>query len=88
MKTITKTFIIAEGLDLLTTITGIIFLNLWDANPLQICFTTIICKIVITVIVAWILQIKAKHSVYWIIPSVAVLPVIWNIFVIVFELIS
>lgn len=85
LKPISIVILIAEGLDLLTTFAGLLFFpQLSETNPMVVLLggwlPTILAKIAATIIVVLIIERVGKWPrLIWIIPSIAVLPVFWNI---------
>lgn len=80
MRRVVFYFICAEILDMATTIIGL-RMGMVEQNPLVYSHGwdfVILLKIVITIFVAIILQIKKKQKTDIIIPWLAVSPAIWN----------
>ena len=91
LRPFSKVLVIAELLDLLTTATGLwLFPQIAEANPM---FGTmggwlplLVSKFVATLFVVFIFEKIGKWSLLvWVVPSIAILPVIWNIFTILAE---
>jgi hypothetical protein len=93
LKLISKVILLAEGLDLLTTFTGLLlFPQLRESNPMLVSFgswlPTLLAKIVATVIVVIVIERVGKWSrLVWIVPTIALLPVFWNILTMLAEII-
>lgn len=95
IKPLTASFVIAEVLDLSITTVGISLVSavseawktaLWLEDILgwnQLLFV----KLLVTICVAVVLQlVPFKTRLIWLIPTVASLPVIWNVLVIAAEI--
>jgi hypothetical protein len=85
LKPISKVILIAEGLDLLTTFAGLLFFpQLWESNPMLVSFgswlPTVLAKIAATIIIVIVIErVEKWPRLVWIVPTIAVLPVFWNI---------
>lgn len=82
---------IAELLDLLTTAAGLwLFPQIAEANPMLVAMggwlPLLVSKFLATLFVVFVFEKIAKWSLFvWVVPSIATLPVIWNIFCILAE---
>lgn len=91
LKMISKLFILAEALDVFTTLWGILFIpQIWEANPIAGFLgswpATLAVKVLATLIVVWVLEkIDSWPDLVRIIPILASLPVLWNILAILLE---
>lgn len=89
LKPVTKTFLLYEELDIFTTLSGLTFFpEIVETNPLPAVlggmFPIILLKIAATLIIVVILErVKSWPRLIYIVPSIAALPVFWNILVIV-----
>jgi hypothetical protein len=94
LKPISIFLIVAEILDLMTTLQGFRwFPQLWESNPLAGLYggmtTAILAKVLVTLCVVFIFERVDKWPrLVWLVPAVAWLPVLWNILVIWAEFIS
>lgn len=92
LKPVSWALILAEGLDLATTFAGfLLFPQMWEANPIQGLLggwgLTILAKITATLLVVIILEkVERWPRAVWLIPLTAALPVMWNTFSILAEL--
>lgn len=91
LRPISKALILAELLDLLTTSVGIwMFPQISEANPMLMelggWLPLLVTKLLATLFVVYILERIEKWSfLVWVVPLIAVLPVIWNIICILAE---
>lgn len=76
MRKTTLALIEAEGLDLLTTATGL-KMGFLELNPLADLSVIVLMKIVVTIGVSIFLEFK-KLKLDFLIPIVAMIPVLWN----------
>ena len=77
MMTPTRAFFIAEGLDILTTLVGL-KLGFKELNPLS-WEALVPVKVIAVCFVDVALKTVPKRKIYWIIPAVAGLIVLWNV---------
>lgn len=90
MRSITKVFIAAEVLDLITTFIGLYYIpGVAEGNPLfKDAMSMIVAKTLATFFVAWMLErYGGRSKIFWIVPIIAMIPVPWNIFVIIYSFI-
>jgi hypothetical protein len=73
----TRAFFIAEGLDILTTMVGL-KLGFKELNPLS-WEALVPVKAIAVCVVATALKNVPPRKIYWIIPAVAGLIVVWNV---------
>ncbi|OGO31679.1 MAG: hypothetical protein A2Z16_10070 [Chloroflexi bacterium RBG_16_54_18] len=91
MRPISKALVVAESLDLLTTASGLLlFPQIAEANPMLVTMggwlPLLVSKFLATLFVVFVFERITKWSVLvWVVPSIATLPVIWNIFCILAE---
>ncbi len=91
LRPISKALVVAESLDLLTTAAGLwLFPQIAEANPMLVTMggwlPLLVSKFLATLFVVFIFEKMAKWSLLvWVVPSIATLPVIWNIFCILAE---
>jgi hypothetical protein len=85
LRPISQVLILAETLDIITTYAGLLlYPQLWEANPLAgslggLLGATLL-KIGITLVVVLVLErVPRWPRLVWIIPTVAALPVFWNL---------
>lgn len=92
LKQITKYFLLAELLDVVTTTYGVYFIpRLWESNPLHDVLggwaPLILIKLLVTLLIVIILEsVDDWPWLVRILPLIAALPVMWNIFAILAEL--
>jgi hypothetical protein len=85
LRPISQALILAETLDIITTYAGLVLIpQLWEANPLAGLpgglFGATLLKIGITLGVVLVLErVPRWPRLVWIIPTVAALPVFWNL---------
>ena len=87
MRKTTLFFILFQILDMGTTFVGL-QMGLKEANPFGTIERLFICEIIVTVVVAIILQIKKNNRVDWAVPAVSGIIVPFNIFAIVGTLLT
>lgn len=91
LRPISKALVIAEVLDLMTTATGLwIFPQITEANPMLATMggwlPLLASKFLATLFVVYVFEKIGRWSaLVWVVPSIATLPVIWNIFCILSE---
>lgn len=79
MKLITKLFVLAQELDILTTLYGIYFLNCKELNPLGLEMGLAL-KLVGVIIVCFILEkVDVWPPLIWLVPVIPFITVLWNI---------
>ena len=84
-------FVLAQLLDLLTTATAIVFFGAREVNPVLKNFSLIqlsFVKIIAIYIITSYLFVHYTQFSFWIIrifATISLLPVVWNIFVIIIE---
>lgn len=89
LKPVTKTFLLYEELDIFTTLSGLTFFpEIIETNPLPGIMggmlPIILLKIVATLFIIVILErVKNWPKLIYLVPTMAALPVFWNILVIV-----
>jgi hypothetical protein len=85
IKSLPIAFFIAEILDVFTTFLGLYLFPSYvnEANPFWGDWKLMFFKVLVIISVTIILQILVLPKWFWIVPVVAVLPVFWNIFIIV-----
>lgn len=88
LKPISQIVILAESLDVLTTLVGIsMFSSINEMNPLPGIaggwIGTLLLKFFAVAVVVFILEKVEKWPKFvWLVPTVAILPVLWNIVII------
>ena len=93
LKPISQIVILAESLDVLTTLIGLsLFSHINEMNPLPTItgswYTTILIKLVAVAIVVYVLERVEKWPRFvWIVPITAMLPVLWNLLIISAEMV-
>jgi hypothetical protein len=91
LRPISKALVVAESLDLLTTAAGLsLYPQIAEANPMLATMggwlPLLVSKFLATLFVVFVFERMSKWSVLvWVVPSIATLPVIWNIFCILTE---
>lgn len=83
LKLVVVFFILAELLDIITTLTGMYLFGAIEKNPFMVYMgieMMILLKLFITCIATYIMQKFDLKKLAWAIPIAAILPVIWNIF--------
>lgn len=91
LKEVSKALLLAQVLDITTTMGGLYLLpQLWETNPLPGLLggwaPTILIKLVVSFFVVLVLEaVESWPLVVKIIPITAILPGVWNLFLIVFE---
>lgn len=94
LKPITKTLLLYEELDVFTTLSGLTFFpEIVETNPLPGVvggmLPTIFLKVIATTLAVIILErVKNWPKLVYIVPTIAALPVFWNILVIVTQAIA
>lgn len=89
LKPVTKTFLLYEELDIFTTLSGLTFFpEIVETNPLPGIMggmlPTILLKVVATLFIIVILErVRNWPKLIYLVPTIAALPVFWNILVIV-----
>ena len=77
MRPVTITFLAAEALDVLTTFVGL-RLGFVELNPIY-WPQLVTLKVFAVVMVVAVLQVMPRRKIYWIVPAVAGLIVVWNV---------
>jgi hypothetical protein len=91
LKEVSKALLLAQSLDIITTMGGLYLLpQMRETNPLPMMLggwsQTILFKLVMAMLVVMVLEAVEKWPmVVKIIPIIAILPGVWNLFLIVFE---
>jgi hypothetical protein len=89
LKPVTKTLLLYEELDIFTTLFGLTFFpEIIESNPLPGVLggmlPTFLVKIIAVIFIAIVLErVKNWPRLIYVVPSIAALPVFWNILVIV-----
>lgn len=84
LKAVSRTLIIAEVLDVATTLLGFLFFpQIWEVNPMLEVFggwsQLLLIKLFLTTAVVFVLErINSWPRLVWVIPLVAAIPPIWN----------
>lgn len=87
MKPIAWLFFAAQICDCLTTAAGL-RLGAWEANLIGLGWQMMVCKIAVIILGVVLLQRLKMPRLAWIIPILSILPVIWNMIVIAFEILD
>lgn len=94
LKPVTKTLLLYEGLDILTTLSGLtLFPEIIEANPLPGMVggmaPTILLKVIAILFIAVVLErVQNWPKLIYLVPTIAALPVFWNILVILTQAIA
>jgi hypothetical protein len=93
LKPVSKVFLAAEALDVLTTVAGLsLHPQMWEANPVAgfmggILQVTLL-KLLVTLAVVYVIEkVDRWPGLIWVVPLMASVPVIWNLFSITVEVI-
>jgi hypothetical protein len=91
-RTITKMFVLLQMLDFLTTLVGLVYLGLWEGNPMVNFWgweTLILVKLLVCVMVATFLEKRSKNAVgEFLIMFIPVSVVFWNMSEITLKIIT
>lgn len=91
LRPFSKALLAAECLDLLTTIAGLwMFPQIIEVNPLLVSLggwiPLLIFKAAATLLIVYVFERYSRWSnLVWIVPTIAILPVFWNIICILAE---
>ena len=94
LKPVSKAFLAAEALDVLTTFAGLtLHPQMWEANPvtgfLGGMVQAALLKLLVTLAVVYIIEkVDSWPGLIWAVPLIASAPVVWNLFSISVEFIS
>ncbi len=94
LKPVTKTLLLYEELDILTTLSGLtLFPEIIETNPLPGMvggmLPTILLKVIATLFIAVVLErVQNWPKLIYLVPTIAALPVFWNILVILTQAIA
>ena len=89
MKPITRIFLIFQLLDIIITYFAYRSGLVWEANPIGFGLDVVLLKVGMIVLVCYLLEkVTFKSRLISIIPIISGLVVVWNIFVVVFELMA
>jgi hypothetical protein len=84
MRKMTRLFLAAEALDLITTVAGLA-LGAAELHPAGFGWRVLVCKALVVVVVVVCLERLKLGRAGWVLPAVAALPVVWNLAVIASE---
>jgi uncharacterized membrane protein len=91
LKPLSQVFIAAELLDILTTFAGLaLYPQMWESNPLPGLlggmFPAMLVKLCVVLGVVFVLEkVETWPRLVWIVPAMALSPVLWNVFSITAE---
>lgn len=86
LKSITLIFLVSQLLDIIITALFIKSDLVWEVNPLGFNIITISLKLVVISLVSVALEARNYNRMIWILPIISVSVVVWNITVILFEI--
>lgn len=85
MKLITKASVVAQVSDIALTSVGLAVLPVQELNPNGFA-TTLFCKLLVIGLLVFLFERLTFPKIAWIIPIIAMIPVLWNMLVILSEM--